>query len=97
MVPHFYIVRKVVGDRVSSTYFESWFNAEKYMKQDVEAGRKMGLWGEIETDRRFLPAKGFEEYTMKGKTRSGEKVSWSILDGYMSDHLVNPDYKYENE
>lgn len=97
MTPHFYIVRKVVGDRVHSTYFESWCNAERCMLQDVDAGRKMGLWGEIKTDRRFLPAKGFEEYTMSGVTRSGEKVSWSILDGYMSDHLINPNYKYDNE
>lgn len=65
--------------------------------KSVDAGRKMGLWGEIKTDRRFLPAKGIAEYTMSGVTRSGEKVSWSILDGYMSDHLINPNYKYDNE
>lgn len=87
----------MVEDRPSSTYFESWRNAEKFMLQDVEAGRKMGLWSGIKTDRRFLPAKGFAEYTVSGVTKSGKSVRWSILDGYMSDHLVEPNYRYENE
>lgn len=85
----FTICRKRVGDRVHSLYFESWLNAEKWMLQDVQAGKYLGLWGEVKKERRFLPAKGFEEYNIHAKNRKGEEVVWSLLDGYFSDHLLD--------
>lgn len=60
----FYIVRKQVGSRVFSAYFEHWENAEKFMLKDVEDGKRAGLVSGIKKYRRFLPDKGFEEYNI---------------------------------
>lgn len=85
---HILAVVKIVGDRVTHTYFEWFDKARKWIDRDIEAGRHLGLWGSVEKKERFLIGKGLMAYDCVGVAKNGEKVSWSIVDIYTSDHML---------
>lgn len=83
----FTIFTKNVGGRSFDMYFQSWENAEKFVQKDIKDCKENGFTI-TEKNIGFNAEKGFGYCDIYGKTAAGEKVTWSLLNGFFADHLV---------
>lgn len=83
----FTIYTKTIGLRSFDMYFENFAKAEKWLLKDIDDCKAIGctVTGKnigVNHD------KGIGIYNYFGRTPAGEVITWSLSEGYFSDHLT---------